>query len=278
MRIVVSHVGNVAKSLDGLGQSFAKGASRAMDTTTANLQGRLRFDTNVGNLGPGVSNAWRRLVYPNGRPSIGPGGIVWSKASRIIAALADGVIIRAKKRQWLCIPLPTSGLSPQQRNSSGKFVKSRMSPEKFEQQTGIDLQFVSVHGGKYALLVAVGQLKGRPPPVYGKTSGVRGGSSRTFGPAYGRGSVDGASITKRRFSAFARYGGTLVVVPSRRTRGGASPKTGVTTVPVFLLLHSVMPPKLFDLDARADEAQRALGANLGAELAVAAVPAARSVE
>jgi hypothetical protein len=275
--IRVTHTGNIAASLEGLGQSFAKGTSRAMDMTAANLQGRLRFDTQAANLGPGVSNAWRMATYPPNKVSISPGGIVWSKASRIIAALADGVIIRAKKKTWLCIPLPTSGLTERTRNAQGKFVKSRMSPQLFEQKTGIDLQFVSVHGGKYALLVAVGQLKGKAPGAYGKASGIRKGTSRIFGPQHGRGTVDGASITKRRFAAWARYGGTLVVAPPRRTRTGAASRTGVTTVPVFLLLHTVMPPKLFDLEARADEAQRSLGANVAAELAAAAVPVAGSV-
>lgn len=251
MRIVVNHVGNISEQLAGLTSSIENELTNAMSVVIADLQGVLRYDTGRAGLGPRVIGAWGKKLYPKdySKKSAEPSGLVYSKAARIIAAVSDGVIIKAKKKDWLAIPLPTAGMGPKIRGN----IQVRMTPEVFEHENNVELQFVSVHGGRYALLVMKGRL-------------VKKG--KRFGPDF----RTAGSITKKQFSVFAQYGGNVVAAPARKTRTGATARTGITTIPVFILVHTVTPPKLLDLVKRADEFQRVLASAVSTALAVAVVP------
>jgi hypothetical protein len=248
VQITVNHVGNIEEQLAGLTSSIENELTNAMSTVIADLQGVLRYDTGRAGLGPRVIGAWGKKLYFS-KKSAEPSGLVYSKAPKIIAALSDGAIIRAKKKSWLAIPLPTAGMGPRIRGN----IQVRMTPEVFEHENNVELQFVSVHGGQYALLVMKGRL-------------VKKG--KRFGPDF----RTAGSITKKQFSVFAQYGGNVVAAPPRKTRTGATARTGVTTIPVFVLVHTVTPPKLLDLVKRADEFQRVLASAVATAVAVAAVP------
>ena len=101
----------------------------AVTETADQLQARLRVDTTAA-LGPRVANAWRREVYPPGRPSVRSPDSVYTKAPDIIDAFNKGVPIRGKTGNWLAIPLEAAGTGPR-----GK----HMTPALFEQTRGLKL-------------------------------------------------------------------------------------------------------------------------------------------
>lgn len=121
--------------------------SVAMMGVTTGLKSDLREDVKRGGLGDRLANTWRGETYPKSRDSINAAAFVWSKASKIVSAFDLGVTISGVNHKYLAIPTPDAGIQA----GSGK-RNPRISPENWQQQTGVKLRFV--RKGNHALLVA----------------------------------------------------------------------------------------------------------------------------
>lgn len=118
--------------------------TRAVKTAGEGLKADLRAQVTGAGLGRRLANTWRSQTYPKAGVSAGAASLVWSKAPKLIAAHAEGAVIRAQKSTWLAIPLPAAG-----RGRGG----AKITPESWQAKTGVELRFVG-RRGRSALLVA----------------------------------------------------------------------------------------------------------------------------
>lgn len=133
--------------LEAKKDAIARSVTRAMRDVTAGLKEDLREDVKGGGLGDRLANTWRGETYPKSKDSIDAAAFVWSKAPKIVSAFDLGVTIRGANRKYLAIPTPDAAVQA----GSGK-RNPRISPEVWQQQTGVKLRFVK--RGDHALLVA----------------------------------------------------------------------------------------------------------------------------
>lgn len=131
--------GNIAEAIARQRAAAAAAITAAVVQATEGLKEELRADVARAGLGQRLAHTWRSQVYPARGGSLGPAGLVWSKAPLIIRAFSEGVPIVARNRRFLAIP--TSAAPPGCR-----------SPAEAGQRMGVRLAFVP--RGDHALLVA----------------------------------------------------------------------------------------------------------------------------
>ncbi len=143
-------VGNIADDINRFDTRLARATSAAVNETVSGLQADLRKDTEEAGLGKKVSNAWRKAVYPKGKPSMNAAGTVWSNAPHIIDGYSKGGTIRARNSRYLAVPLPQAQKLMRVRGS-----RRRITPQSFEKATGLKLVVVQ-RPGQNPLLIARG--------------------------------------------------------------------------------------------------------------------------
>ncbi|MES2711168.1 MAG: DUF6441 family protein [Pseudomonadota bacterium] len=88
---------------DAVGDALRDGVERAGQQ----VQRELRQQTRAANLGPGLSNAWRRELYPKLRNHTWrPATLVYSKATALHEAFDQGGSILPRRSKYLVITLP----------------------------------------------------------------------------------------------------------------------------------------------------------------------------
>lgn len=160
--------------LDAMMQAEIRAAARAVKSgvggATLALKDDWRAQVRGANLGARLANTIRGEVYPKGRDSANAGGLVYTKAPKIIDAHDKGEVIRSKDGFWLAIPLPAAGRG---------VGNAKMTPVLWEKRTGRELRFV-YRKGRTAMLVDVGKV------AHGRNSMVsrmsRKGFHSTFTP------------------------------------------------------------------------------------------------
>ena len=106
---IVAQVNGDLKALLLTAQNQIADALRAgVSTASTNLQAVLRGQVRDAGLGAGLEKAWRLQLYPVGKRSLRPAGLVYSKATALHAAFENGAVIRANKARFLAIPLPAA--------------------------------------------------------------------------------------------------------------------------------------------------------------------------
>ncbi len=85
----------------------------------------MRRQVHSSGLGQRMANTWRGDVYPRSQNSIGPAGLVYTKASKIMAWFDEGTVIRSKDGWWLAIPTPNAP----KRGVGGKRINPSNFPE-----------------------------------------------------------------------------------------------------------------------------------------------------
>jgi hypothetical protein len=108
MRIVAAIAGDLRQIIeqqqDGVADAMRQGVVRA----STRLQADLRSQVRAAGLGAGLEKAWRLQLYPTGKRTIHPAGLVFSKSTVLHGVFAEGATIAAKGGRWLVIPMPAA--------------------------------------------------------------------------------------------------------------------------------------------------------------------------
>lgn len=144
------------KSADGRGiegfaadcvSDLAVAVTAGVKAAAEGMKTDLRAMIEGAGLGERLPNAIRTEVYPKGRASIHAAAFIYPRgkgAQNILEAFAQGATIRSNQGRFLAIPTEAAG--------AGRFG-ARITPEIWEQRTGIALKFIYRRGGP-SLLVA----------------------------------------------------------------------------------------------------------------------------
>lgn len=161
MRLVAALRGDLVKVMDAELRAAARavtgGIREAGGALRDDLRGRVRAAGYQG--GARLERAWRANTYPaGGRDSLGAAALVYSKAERIHALMAEGGTLRAGGDGWRVIPLPEAirrgwdETTGQARGDDQSRTRRRSNVEAAIRAMGA-LRFVRIGPGK-ALLVA----------------------------------------------------------------------------------------------------------------------------
>jgi hypothetical protein len=126
-------------------RAAARAVTAGVREATEGLKTELRRQITSAGLGTRLANTWRGEVYPEGQPSIGAAGVVWSKVPRLVRLYAEGAVIRSNQGLFLAIPTP----------AAGKYgdARQKITPGAWERIHGMRLSFVYRRGSP-SLLVA----------------------------------------------------------------------------------------------------------------------------
>lgn len=144
MRFDLEVVGSLARIIQAEIKASEKAVTAGVRQATDGLKTELRSQVTSAGLGARLAKTWRGEVYPKGQDSIGAAGLVWSKAPKIIHVHDTGATIRSRDGVYLAIPTDAAGRA---------HGNKRMTPARWEAQTGQRLRFVYRRGGP-SLLVA----------------------------------------------------------------------------------------------------------------------------
>jgi len=145
-------------------EEMAKQVTAVMASRTRGLEKTIEGAIAASGLGARLPRTMQSNVYPKGKPSLGAAGIVWSKATEVIEAFGNGVVIQGKDGGWLAIPTPEvakiRGFRAIEAVQGGGVrgvgrKTARITPKSFQAATGLRLQFIYT-GTQIAFLIATG--------------------------------------------------------------------------------------------------------------------------
>ena len=145
MRLKAAIEGNLKKHMKAEFATAEKAVTMGIKETTTGLKLAMRRQVHSSGLGQRMANTWRGDVYPRSQNSIRAAGLVYTKASKIMAGFDEGTVIRSKDGWWLAIPTPNAP----KRGVGGK----RINPSNFPEHRFGKLRFVYRRNGP-SLLVA----------------------------------------------------------------------------------------------------------------------------
>jgi len=214
---------------DAVGDALRDGVERA----GLQVQRELRQQTQAANLGPGLSNAWRRELYPKLRNhSWRPATLIYSKATALHEAFDQGGSVLPRRSKYLVITLPEGvrmGFGYGDRSRKGGAIPAGQKR-------------------RYADLDAAARQLGADI-----VSAAPGGSRRGSG---GRGRSTRPTIT---LVPSARRPGALVALYRK------SPSD--QPLPLFLLLRATTIPRLLNIGAVGERAGSILATEVRSSLA-----------
>ncbi|MGL4966158.1 MAG: DUF6441 family protein [Inquilinus sp.] len=173
MRLEAALTGDLAKILKQEVEDAEVAVTGGVNEKTKWLQADWRRQAQGAGLGPRVSNAIRAELYPKGKKSMKPAGLVFARAGKggalgsvgaLLQNLDQGAVIRARNVQALAIP---TDAVPRRRGGR------RMTPVEVEQEFGQDLEFVPRGGGRPPLLVLQNLVAGRRAGSFRKATDRR---------------------------------------------------------------------------------------------------------
>ena len=145
MRLRVALEGNLQRFMQEELKTAERAVTQGVREATDGLKLAMRQQVTSAGLGQRMANTWRGNVYPKGKDSLRAAGLVFTRASRVMAGFEDGTLIRSKDGWWLAIPTP----SAPKRGVGGK----RISPSNFPAHRFGPLRFVYRRGGPSLLVV-----------------------------------------------------------------------------------------------------------------------------
>lgn len=153
-------------SLVGLAESEILAAERAVTGGVREIgtmvKNSWRSQVVGSGLGQRLANTIRQNNYPPRGESIGAASLVYVRPNRkadsasaadVVDAFERGVVITAFRRRFLAIPTNEAGRVAGMGGRTESKWKRRLTPERWEQRTGMNLRFVA-RRGKFPLLVA----------------------------------------------------------------------------------------------------------------------------
>jgi hypothetical protein len=90
VRISVRIEGDLRQIIEEQRGELADAVRSGVEQASAGLQNDLRGQTRAAGLGGGLEKAWRLQVYPTGKRSTRPAGLVWSKATFLHDVFING--------------------------------------------------------------------------------------------------------------------------------------------------------------------------------------------
>lgn len=132
-QVQVSVIGDLERELMAELQGAERAVTRAIRLAGAGVKAGWRAQIAQAGLGERLGRTIRDQYYPKGEPSLGAAAFVYSRASHIVGAFDDGVVIRSKDGFWLAIPTAAAG-----KGARG----GRITPGEWERRKGLRLRFV----------------------------------------------------------------------------------------------------------------------------------------
>jgi hypothetical protein len=143
-RVQASVVGDLERELVAEVKGAERAVTAAIRLAGAGVKAGWRAQIAGAGLGERLGRTIRDQYYPKGGTSISAAALVYSRASHIVGAHADGAVVRSKDGFWLSIPTEAAG-----KGARG----GRITPGEWERRTGIRLRFI-YRRGRPSLLVA----------------------------------------------------------------------------------------------------------------------------
>lgn len=161
MRLRAALQGDLKKLMRQEFITAERAVTQGVREATDGLKLAMRRQVMASGLGPRMANTWRGDIYPKGQSSIRAAGLVYTRASKMMAGFEEAKAIRSKDGFWLAIPTPNA---PKRGVGGG-----RISPSNFPEQRFGPLRFIYRRNGP-SLLVA----ENLRPSVSRATGEVRG--------------------------------------------------------------------------------------------------------
>ena len=161
MRLRAALQGDLKKLMRQEFQNAERAVTQGVREATNGLKLAMRRQATSSGLGPRMANTWRGDIYPKGQSSIRAAGLVYTRASKVMAGFEEAKAIRSKDGFWLAIPTPNA---PKRGVGGG-----RISPSNFPEQRFGPLRFIYRRNGP-SLLVA----ENLRPSISRTTGEVRG--------------------------------------------------------------------------------------------------------
>jgi len=158
-------VGNIAAQMREVERDGERASSRALGKAGDGLKEDWRGQITNSGLGMRLARTIRARSYPKGQASLDAAAVVWSNAPDIVRAFDEGALIRSRSGFWLAIPTEAAG-----KRGLGR---KRVTPEGWEQRTGLKLRFVYRRGAP-SLLVAEGRVSKSGRAVRSRSKTGRG--------------------------------------------------------------------------------------------------------
>lgn len=138
----------------------AKDITAAMKRETRALEQQFEAATTAAGLGPGMARSWQSRAYPVGAESLGPAGLIWSKAPTAMRAFVEGATVTAKGGRFLAIP------SAEVRALRGSPNQPHATPAEVERRLGVTLQLVVRRGKRFLVAPARDKARRRTGPQH----------------------------------------------------------------------------------------------------------------
>lgn len=159
----------------------------AMRVASGAVRDELRGQVRAAGIGKGLEKAWQVVTYPKeGKTSLGPAGLVFSKASLLHAVYADGALISARNGRYLAIPTReaealgfattnTTRPGPLGSTGTGGIPRRESQVQRAIQRLGAkNVRFVPIQGGRQLVVYHVPDGRG-PGRSFPKKVGFKRG-------------------------------------------------------------------------------------------------------
>jgi len=104
MRIKAAFEGDLKKYMDAEFKEAERAVTAGVRKATNGLKQSMRTQVVSSGMGRKMANTWRGIAYPKGQNSIRAAGLVYTKASEIMAGFDQSTVIKSKSGFWLAIP------------------------------------------------------------------------------------------------------------------------------------------------------------------------------
>jgi hypothetical protein len=105
LSLQVALTGDLVQIMDDEVKGVGRALTAAVAATAKEAQGLLRRQIRQAGLGRKLEKSWQIRKYPARGRSLSPAALVFSKARRIRDAFEKAGTVRAKKANWLVIPM-----------------------------------------------------------------------------------------------------------------------------------------------------------------------------
>lgn len=170
MKLKMAFEGNLKKYMKEEYQTAERAVTIGIREATNGLKHSMRRQVHSSGLGQRMANTWRGDIYPKGQNSIRAAGMVYSKASKIMAGFDEGTVIKSKNGWWLAIPTPNAP----KKGIGGK----RITPSNFPEHRFGKLRFIYRRNG--ASMLVVDNVQASYSRKTGELRGFRKASQRNL--------------------------------------------------------------------------------------------------
>ncbi len=155
MRLEAAITGNLRAYIEAQKNAAETAVTEGVREIATRIKDDLRAQVVNAGLGNKLAKTWQAKIYPKNQKSISAAGVVTSKASKLIRAFDNGILIRSARRVFLAIPTenaPKRGIG-----------NKRINPTNFPEHRYGKLKFVYVSSTLSLLVVNVRSKRKNEP-------------------------------------------------------------------------------------------------------------------